>query len=508
MEFTSEFKDLFTRYKDRPILVYGDPDMDGLIAMLLTCQFLDMYNLKYSYFVNDNRHHGFTLKPEVLEGYLVIAVDFDCVEEMPELVKHDVVILSLDHHEIQNEPVKCYNSAGELRGLVINNQYPFEPEDNRYQSGAGVVYETLCQVDDNFASAEREALVGITLLSDIRPIENKKARAYLKTTYSSDTTMGYIGYLVSSVTTADFGFGIPKMDRSFIDYTFSPRVNSLLRFGLTTEAINLILGKGLTVEGTKEKQSELVQLMKQRASYLDMSNFVAVGVNENDFKDCGGVCLANFIGLLASDIKGVGKSVLAFTYKDGVISRASFRGRFDDVQYRQEFVKLGIDAQGHAGAFGILNFKPDTKTWSEINKVIGILDSGHVQTVKILDVSNLSFILMNKGYDIATENCYVRDMYRTYLRYTGKGARIMRTTYKLTPFTDEDAKNGLRPDKTSNGQQMKYVRNADGEPIPKYIEYCVDGKIVKSFGVALEDGVILPIMEKGTIQLYIREKVC
>lgn len=507
MTLINEFKELFAKYKDRPILVYGDPDMDGLISMLLVCQFLDMYGLRYSYFVNDNRHHGFTLSPEVLQGYLVIAVDFDCVEELDSLVENDVVVLSLDHHEIQAEPVMRYFD-NELRAIVINNQYPFEPDDNRYQSGAGVVYEALCEVDSNFISKEREALVGITLLSDIRPIENKKARAYLKTTYSADTTMGYIGYLVSSVTTADFGFGLPKMDRSFIDYTFSPRVNSLLRFGLTTEAINLILGKGLAVEGTKEKQSELVQLMKQRASYLDMSNFVAVGIDENEFSDCKGVCLANFIGLLASDVKGVGKSVLAFTYKNGEIKRASFRGRFDEVQYRQAFVDLGIDAQGHAGAFGILNFKPDTKTWAEINNVIGVLDAGHVQTVKIIDVSNLSFVLMSKGYEIATENCYVRDMYRTYLNYTGKGARIMRTTYKTVPFTDEDAKNGLRPDKTSNGQQMKYLRDADGEPIPKYIEYCVDGKIVKSFGVALEDGVILPIMEKGTIQLYIREKVC
>lgn len=474
--------------------------------MLLACQYLDMQGLKYSYFVNDNRFHGFTLSPEVLRGYLVISVDFDLVEELPSLVENDVVVISIDHHEIQGTLVEEYKD-GELRGIVVNNQYPFEPADNRYQSGAGMVYETFCKIDKNFKSVEREAIVGITLLSDIRPIENPKAKAYLKTTYSSDSTRGYIGYLVAAVTKSDFGFGIPRMDRNFIDYTFSPTLNSMLRFGLTTEAIDLIFGKGLTVNGTKEKQAELVQLMKQRASYLDLENCVIICVDEADFKDCHGVNLSNFIGLLASGIKGVGKSALAFTYKNGAVVRASFRGRYDEVQYRQALCDMGIDAEGHACAFGILNFKPDADTWREINNVIGKLDADHVSTAKVIEVSNLSFVLMSKGYQIATENCYVRDMFRTYFRYVGKKARVVRTTYKSVPFTDEDAKRGLKPDKTSSGQRLKYLRDSNGKPIPKYVEYCIDGKIVKSFGVSIEEGDILPIMEKGTIQLYVRERV-
>ena len=125
--------------------------------MLLACQYLDMQGLKYSYFVNDNRFHGFTLSPEVLRGYLVIAVDFDLVEELPALVENDVVIISIDHHEIQGTLVEEYKDD-ELRGIVVNNQYPFEPADNRYQSGAGMVYETFCKIDENFKSVEREAM--------------------------------------------------------------------------------------------------------------------------------------------------------------------------------------------------------------------------------------------------------------------------------------------------------------------------------------------------------------
>lgn len=474
--------------------------------MLLMCQHLDKLGVKYSYFVNGDRHHGCTLSPEVLRGYLVISVDFDILDELPDLVANDVVVISLDHHSIQDEPVLMYHE-GELRGIVINNQYPFEPKDNRYQSGAGVVYEALCELYPDFASPVREALVGVTLLSDARPIENPKARKYLAKTYSADTSKGYIGYLVDSVIGADFGFGRPRFDRSFIDFTFSPRVNSLLRFNLTTEAINFVLGKGLTVEGTKEKQSELLDIMRQRASYLRLENCVIIALNVDDFKDCTGVNLNNFIGLLASNIKGTGQSVLAFTHKKGKVTRASFRGRYDNVDYRQAFEDLGINAQGHPPAFGILDFAPTQNTWVEIDSVIKKLDENHVQTAQLITVSNLSFILMQRGLSIATENCYVRDMFRTYIAYRGKGAKIMRTTYKSVPLSSEDVHNKVKPDKTIEGVPHKYIRDENGNLVPKYIEYCIDGKIVKSFGVLVEDGVIMPIVEKGSVQLYVCEKV-
>ena len=53
------FKEIFEKYNSRPILLYGDPDVDGLISLLLMCQFCDMQGLKYSYYVNDKRFHGF-----------------------------------------------------------------------------------------------------------------------------------------------------------------------------------------------------------------------------------------------------------------------------------------------------------------------------------------------------------------------------------------------------------------------------------------------------------------
>jgi len=58
-----------------------------------------------------------------------------------------------------------------------------------------------------------------------------------------------------------------------------------------------------------------------------------------------------------------------------------------------------------------------------------------------------------------------------------------------------------------NGKKLKYVKDAKGNPIPKYIEYLIDGTMVKSFGVSIEDGLILPILERSAVQLYVKDKI-
>ena len=492
----------------RPVLIYGDPDVDGMISLLLVSHLLEDLGVKYSYYVNENRHHGFVLDTEMLRNSFIICVDFEVKQNiLEELVENNCIVLSLDHHDIQDEPIILKNSKGDIRALVINNQYPFELEEDRYLSGAGVVYEVFRDAYPEFKSKEREALVGITLLSDARAIENSKARRYLKTLYSSDSQSGYLGYLVSNVIESDFGFGVPKFDRNFVDYSFSPRINSLLRFGYETEALEFILGRGLHISGTKERQANLLQAMKMRASYLDLENIKIIALNADAFPDYSDVNLDNFIGLMCNDVKGTGKSVLGFTFQNGKVNRASFRGRYDDLQYREMAVGLGLDAQGHAGAFGILNFTPTKDLWVRLNEAVGIADASHVQTAKVVETSNLAFTMLQKGMTIASENCYVRDMYRTYLRYTGSKKTVLKETFKTEPLTQEEIAAGVKPVKTVDKVPMKFVLDSDGKRVPKYIEYLIDGQRVKSFGTPVSEGVILPILEKGGVQLYVREPV-
>ena len=487
--------------------------VDGLVSLLLMCQFCDMHGLKYSYYVNKKRQHGFFLDPSLVRGYLVIAADFTIEEfEVKDIVDNNIVLLSTDHHDCQSSFIHYHNENYGTEGIVINNQYPFEPEEDRYQSGAGVLYELLCSIYPEFVSPVREALVGITLLSDSRPIENPKAKAYLSRTYSVETKGNYLGYLLeTALDSVDYGFGVPRLDRNFIDFTLSPVINALLRFDKEDVAVKYILGGGISEKDKlrRKTQTALVAEMKAKASYLDFENVLFVGVGSEDFRETNpDADINNFIGLLCNNIKGTGKSVLGFVFTpNGEITRASFRGRYDDLNYREGLVSIGLQAEGHSGAFGVLNFKPTKSTWGEINRVVGELDKGHKQTISIYETGNLSFIMMQKGMDLATTNCYVRDMYRSYIKYKGVSAKIVKESFKSEDFTEQDLKSGLKPDLTVGGLPKKYVRDENGNMIHKYIEYNIDGKSVKSFGTKVEDGLILPILERGHVKLYIREAV-
>lgn len=502
------FVEILTKYKNRPIIFYGDPDCDGLISLLLMTQFGDMLGKDYSYYVNEHRFHGFTLQASSLRGSLVIAADFAITEhEMQCLVDNDVAVLSTDHHDIQSSFIDVQGLA---EGVVINNQYPFEPEEDRYLSGAGVFYELICSIYPDFKTKVRDALVGITLLSDIRPTEGAKAKKYLRTTYSVNTEEGYINYLITNTLKSDFTFGVPRLDRNFIDFTLSPTINSLLRFNKTKEVIDFILGNGLGTNGEyKSFQSNLLSVMTSRVYVLDMPAVSILAINDSDFTDYPDVEISDFIGLLCNDYKDKtsDKSTLGFVISNGVVKRASFRGKYDDVHYLTGFRHIDISADGHPNAFGIKNFVPTADTWVQINDLVTELESCHVKTINVIDITNLAMALNTYGTKVSTENCYVRDCYRTYFRYKGNQYQIIKQTYKLVEFTNDDYVLGVKPVKTERGVSYKYLLDANGEKVPKYIEYLVDGRTVKSFGVSVKDGLILPILERGYMQLYVKPNI-
>jgi single-stranded-DNA-specific exonuclease len=482
--------------KDRPKLVYFDPDVDGLFAGKLACNYFDTLGYSYETYVNSDRAHGFKHDLESLRGYFIFAVDFAMTtEEVKRLVEHDISIIVIDHHDTEDELIYVESSTTGARGIVINNQYPFEPEEDRYLSGAGVVYETLCQIDETYQSEERRSLVGITLLSDARQIENPKAKSYLQSTYNANPSRGYMRYLLDNTVTTDYGFGVPRMDRNFVDYTFSPRINAMLRFNYHNEALRFIMGYGLTLEDLRGKQRQVLAELKNNMVSLDLDSIQVLVIKEADFNYLDelvgeDVNLSNFIGLLCSDVKGLGKSTLGFILtQDGTVRRASFRGEFDDVHYRTAFHSLGIDAQGHQVAFGIRDFTFTNDTWINLDAKLTFINQGHKPTVKLITASSLSYVLNAKGkiinasapdslaqgvatrgYDIAYENCFVRDMYRTYIRYTGN------------LFTKMNSHKG-------------------------YTEYLINGLTVKCFDDDIDPktGLILPLLEKGYVQLYLKK---
>ena len=120
---TPKLLDLIKSFKGTDVLVYFDPDVDGMLSGVFVCRLLASFGISYEYYVNSNRSHGWFLPVEKVKGKNIIAVDFIITrEKIVELVDNGCNIISMDHHINETEFIE-YSSGGKY-GVVINNQYP------------------------------------------------------------------------------------------------------------------------------------------------------------------------------------------------------------------------------------------------------------------------------------------------------------------------------------------------------------------------------------------------
>lgn len=457
------------------ILVYFDPDVDGMISGYFICKYLESLGKEYYYYVNPNRSHDWGIS---ISNRDVIAVDFKITKDIIlGLVKDGVNIISIDHHVNQDARI-IVNWKGKS-GVVINNQYPFEEDDGRYLSGAGVVFETLRLLDSKFDTEENRALVGLTLLSDVCDIENPNARGYLSTLYNHKYK-GYIKYLISSVMgDKDYGFGVPRMDRRFVDFRFSPSINSSLRFNKGEEVIRFFLRQGSVDLTCHARQKILVQAMQDVARVREFSHLTLVFVYDWEVQTDEDISLlSNFIGLIASRYLDRGKSVLAYLISvddngERYIVRASFRGHVSSGNYLDGFNKLDEDmiGIGHPPAFGVKNFFPTKELIGKINELCSQVDGDNIPLSKITPVSNLSVFSVREGKRYAEHNMYCLSQSSYYVRYIGSNIKV------------------------------KVDR-------PTFQKYLVDGIEVLSFDKELTfaDGLIYPIYERGYLYYYLQRE--
>lgn len=462
-------------------LVYYDPDNDGLIAGYLCEVFLDAYDKKHIHCINTNRAHGFYIPREqwkALEGKTVFAVDFAMsTSELRELTDCGVNIINIDHHNIDENELFYYKSdISGAESVIINNQYSFEPQEYRFLSGAGMVYYVLGYFNKAFMNEDTKALVGISLLTDIREIENDIAKDFLTSTYCNQSDK--FQYLVN-LTKGDFdgGFGMQNMDRNFIDYSFSPKLNALFRLNMGEDAIRIIKGKfplerrnDLNV--FKAVQNGVIDIILENLQGYEGNNTIIKYVY-SDLETPQKVNISNFIGVACSRIKNFGKtSFLYVADKEGKILRGSVRGKFDNVNYLQVFRKHGFHCEGHKVAFGVIS--GDLKS-IDLDALDAEIHELEIEGEKIqyrdrlVDVSNLSIFLSGKNREIAKYNNFVRDSKRILLHYTG----------------------------------CQYEVEQKG----KMWLYKIDGIPVKCFdeSLNLDNGYILPLAERaGYIQCYLR----
>lgn len=455
------------------VIVYFDPDVDGVIAGLLVCKYLMSLGKKFRWYINSNRGHGLNKRFLELKGKNIIAVDFIITsDEVKTMVSNGNTVVSMDHHENGNEFIYHVGEDWGCYGVVINNQYPFEDDDGRYLSGAGVVFETICYLDRSFDTIENRSLVGITLLSDVRDIENPLARGYLYDLYNHKCR-GYVKYLIEgTMGDHDYGFGVPRLDRNYIDYKFSPAINACLRFNQEDMVVNFFLGVGELDLSYREKQKKLVSDIVSVIKVVDFSSLRVCYFSEDDFLEYVDV-LSNFVGLAASRMLDGTRSVICYLIGtvDGkrVVKRASFRGHINGLDYLNPLSKY-IEGVGHKPAFGIKNLVPSKELFVRLNSIASSVENESEYSRRVIESNNLSFFVKSRGDRVGTDNMYCLVGNRTYVKYTG-----------------------------SNIKRKRSGANFE--------EYSVDGYSVMCFDMSLDfdTGYILPIIERGFLCMYLEK---
>lgn len=483
---------MLERHWNKKIIIYYDPDPDGLFAGHSVHEFLTLYGREHSVFINNNRAHGILFDENRFKDYLVINVDSGVSwDRLKELVDKGVTVISLDHHEIEGTPSFEDNCLDDLtssekslveqgllyycnkelgtEGIVLNNQYEFEDKDYQFMSGCGVVLDVLNQLNPNYQTEEHVAWHGITLLSDSREIENQLAFEILKTTYGTDI---YNTELIQHITDAigfnTYEIGDPTLDRAYIDFYLTPFINAMFRLNLGYEAIRWFSGGTLLHTDVKEQQKVILQELTNRTTMAELDNLLLVNVEKkrNDYFEA-----SNFIGLLANRLLSRGKTVVITCTYEGVFTRGSVRGYFNTVDYQSLFKEHNFIALGHKGAFGLKNFVMEQETWSSLDKQVGIENSKNKSTYVIHVVNDLSKHrkLMK---DLAYTNQFLRPAYKHYIKYTG--LKFFNTTLR-----------------------------------DNFQEYSVNGIPVKCFdaSVNIRNGYILPTMSKGYMSLYMERIV-
>lgn len=463
------------RNEGKPVLVYFDPDIDGLISGYFVCKALSLMGMKFNWYINSNREHGFFLSKNRIKGLNIIAVDFLITpSELKDIVDCGCNILSIDHHVNVNKFIEYESNDGKYRGCVINNQYRFEEESSRYLSGAGVVFEVFKELlGDDFATRENRALVGLTLLSDIRNIENRNARSYLQTLYNHPYK-GYIKYLIEhTIGEVDYGFGVPRLDRNYVDYTLSPTINACLRFNQEDMVVEFILGSGFLDKSYHKEQKELVDIICKNSKVVEYENLRVVIIKEKVIESLyagASNIISNFVGVTASRFLDGSKSVIAYVISNGKIKRVSFRGRVNGLNYLESVFGV-LEGIGHESAFGIINLKPSDELFLTVDEKFKDLEEGSDYSKKYVTTSNISMFVHRRGYEIGLENTYCLSQNRTYVKYIGNNVKVRRS-----------GKN--------------------------YKEYVIDGVSVMCFNNELDPcrDMILPILERGNLCLYLECK--
>lgn len=368
-------------YNKRKVFVYGDYDVDGLMGLCIWKDTLTDFGVDFKCYKYANRTHNidFGAVHQCINGnydYMIITdtgstkADIDSVHL---ITSAGTKVIIVDHHNT----TLGYSDFGD-KVLVINST--MDSYANLTVSGGALAFVCVSALYEHYHKKVPSALAAYALTSlyaDCVDMSNDVNRSiyYMATTAKLSELPHTLRHFMSDY---------DMLNRRYITFNYSPRINSLFRAELfdilnpyLVEPNETILMPSLInyIETVYTENREKVGIMTDIVARQELDNFIIANLSSVKHHINDVDTLPNYTGLVANQLSETyGKPCVVYCDKgDGHI-----KGSFRDVMNRSFLgtFKTFCDANGHGPAFGInLSYKEFNNFYKQIEQLDSLMSA-------------------------------------------------------------------------------------------------------------------------------------
>ncbi len=355
---------IIKQYKDRPVWISGDYDVDGITATTIMLKALKMLGFKDVHYMIPARSEGFGISVKMVDnvpaGALLITVDNGLaqIEAIEAAKKKGITVIITDHHlpevlggeEIQNPADVVIDPKG------VANQADFDD-----YCGAGLAYKLAFELlQDKTKCYELLALATIGTIADcvtLREENYAMCRKGFKVLSQISLLSTGLYALLSALKLLEY------IDEDSVGFTLAPTINAASRMqdNAATQVVAL-LTTDASFEAALCEAAKLVDLNTQRKKLQEEARKKALEIIEqNGYQNDVPLVVyipnvkASLVGPIAGDLaEGFKVPAIVVTDDNGILKgSARTYGDFHVKKALEKVSFLLLHYGGHAGGAGL-----------------------------------------------------------------------------------------------------------------------------------------------------------
>ena len=281
----------------RPILIYGDYDVDGTTSVALLYSFLRNFYDKLEFYIPDRYEEGYGLSNQSIDWAekqgIALIITLDCgitaVNEVEYANERNIEVIITDHHRPGEKIPAAYSI---LNPKQEDCPYPFKD-----LSGCGIGFKLAQAISQQNGISLTHLyrfldLLAVSIASDIVPIqgENRLMAYHGLHKLSKNPVLG-----LKAIKEICFDPSKKNYKISDIVFKIGPRINAAGRMGDAKNAVNLLLAqnmaeaqtKALSIDNTNKERRDVdatitqqaINMLESQPNYKQLKTTVVYGEN-------------------------------------------------------------------------------------------------------------------------------------------------------------------------------------------------------------------------------------